>query len=112
MMPASQAATSRPPNWPERDGQAGDDLDYADEQHRGVRGARHQVVDPGGEVVLPVGQQVRELVEAERDRRDREDGARQEGPLGVIGADAEVRSSAGWSVGPWLWMLVMATPFL
>ena len=30
----------------------------------------------------------------------------------LSGRMVEARWSAGWSVGPWLWMLVMATPFL
>src|SRR3546814_10386187 len=56
---------------------AGDDFDGPHGQHRLVGGARNQVVDPGREIVLPVGEQSRELVEAEGYRRNGADGAQQ-----------------------------------
>jgi len=68
---------------------AGHDLDDADEQHRVVGGAGDDVVDPGSEVVLPVGQPAGELVQAERDRRHGEHRAEQE--VGALGAGVRVR---------------------
>lgn len=69
------------------DQHAGADLDDAHQQHRIVGGARDQVVDPGGEVLIPVGEQSGELVQAERDRRDRKDRTQQQERLVATGGE-------------------------
>ena len=61
----------------DRDDEPGDDLDRADDVHDLVRAAGQVVGDLGREVTVPVDEHVRELVEAEEDRRDGEADAQQ-----------------------------------
>ena len=63
-----------------RDGHqnTGQDLDHPDGQHGLVGRAGDQVVDPGRQVPLPVGEDVEELVQTERDGGDGEDRAQQQ----------------------------------
>jgi DNA-binding transcriptional ArsR family regulator len=61
--------------------------------------------DPGGEVLLPVGHQVRELVEAEEDRRDGEGGAEQQeratrAEVAVDGGRGAVGAAVGCGAEP------------
>ena len=72
----------------DRDGDAGDDLDHADDVHRVEGAERAEVVDPWGEIVLPVDEGVGELVYAHHDRQHREADA-QEGERLVGGIPAE-----------------------
>ena len=74
MMPPSQAGDEQAAEARrDRHGQPRDDLDDADDVHRVGRAAGDDVVEGGREVARPVvGQDARELVEAEQDRRDGE----------------------------------------
>lgn len=55
-----------------RDDQACDDLDHTDHHHECVRCDAERMAHGGSEVLVPVGEQVEELVEPGDDRRDRE----------------------------------------
>ena len=83
-----------------RDQQPGDDLHHADGEHCLVRGAGNQVVDLGGQVLLPVGEQSDELVQPEQDRRHREHGAQQQ--EGLVGGRGERVSVDGAVVSRWV----------
>ena len=50
MIPASQAATRKPPIQRDQDYEARDDLDHADEVHEVLCAAGRDVVDPAGQV--------------------------------------------------------------
>ena len=87
-----------PANFP------GHDLDHADDEHRVVSITGDDVVDPGREVLLPVGEQPGELVQAERDGRDREDGAQQQ--EGAVRADVGPGLGCGGDHGKCLFLKV------
>ena len=109
MIPASQSADDVAADaGADGDEHAGGDLDDADHQHGLVGVAGHEVVDPRSEVLVPVGQHLDELVEAERDRRDREDGAEQEERLVLVVACG--RGERAVSLG--VEVVVMVAPFL
>ena len=76
----------------DRDGDAGCDLDHADDVHRVERAQRAEVVDPWGEVVLPVDEGVGELVDAHHDRQHREADAQKDERL--VGGILARRSTA------------------
>ncbi|CDZ89726.1 hypothetical protein RHRU231_550012 [Rhodococcus ruber] len=86
---------------PDRDEDAGEDLDRSHREHGLVGGAGDDVVDPGGEIALPLGEQVRELVEAEGDRSDGEDGPEEDECLAGsdVGVGAGVRGRGGGEGG-------------
>lgn len=81
MIPASQAATTQAPTARcDRNQYAGHNLDCPDQVHALVGGAGHEIVDPAGQIHVPVlrmGQQIEELVQPEQDGRDREQRAKQ-----------------------------------
>src|SRR5581483_7387553 len=66
---------------PQGNHQAGHDLDDADDEHRLMGVARHDVVDDGGKILVPVDENVEELVQPEQQRRDDEADAEEEVPL-------------------------------
>src|SRR6185312_6651789 len=56
----------------DQDDQPGDDLHHAHQVHEVGGGAGQQPVDPGSQILLPVDEDVEELVESEHDRRNGE----------------------------------------
>ena len=76
------------------------DLDHADGQHGLVGGPGDQVVDPRRQVLLPVGEEIEELVEAEGDGGDGEDRAQQQERLtGTGGIDLALGVGRGEEAG-------------
>ena len=93
MIPASQPATSRPPQrGAAKHDQAGDDLDDADQMIAVAGAAGDEVVELRREVAGPVVREhAGELVDAEQDRGDGEDDPQQQVRLrGGVGG--QVRS--------------------